>query len=88
MEKIYVYDFDKTIYDGDSSIDFFKFCFINYIRVWKYIPLIVFNLILYMVNAISAKKFKERFFSFLIEFDNVDELVESFWLLNKNKIYS
>lgn len=87
MEKIYVYDFDKTIYDGDSSIDFFKFCFINYIRVWKYIPLIVFNLILYMVNAISAKKFKERFFSFLIEFDNVDELVESFWLLNKNKIY-
>ena len=21
-----IYDFDKTIYDGDSSIDFYKFC--------------------------------------------------------------
>mgnify|MGYP006981942174 CR=1 FL=1 len=27
--KINLYDFDKTIYDGDSSIDFYLFCFIG-----------------------------------------------------------
>ena len=30
MEKIYVYDFDETIYDGDVTRDFFKFCLKNY----------------------------------------------------------
>ena len=23
---MYVFDFDKTIYNGDSSVDFYKFC--------------------------------------------------------------
>ena len=26
MNDIWVYDFDGTIYNGDSSIDFFFFC--------------------------------------------------------------
>ena len=26
MNNIWVYDFDNTIYDGDSSVDFFLFC--------------------------------------------------------------
>ena len=32
-----VYDFDKTIYAGDSTIDFWKFCMIRYPRCRRYI---------------------------------------------------
>lgn len=87
MEKVWVYDFDKTIYDGDSSIDFFKFCLKKNIKTIKYFPSILFFMILYFFKFISVKKFKEHFFAFLKEFNNVDEIIYMFWKKNENKIY-
>ena len=34
--KIVAYDFDGTIYDGDSSVDFYKFCFKKKKSISKY----------------------------------------------------
>lgn len=89
MEKelvLNVYDFDKTIYDGDSSIDFYIFCI-------KKNPVIIFHLlvtviyfILYKLKIISKLKFKERFFSFLKYIKEVDKVVEEFWSKNISKI--
>ena len=35
--KIVAYDFDGTIYDGDSSVDFYKFCFKKKKSISKYL---------------------------------------------------
>ena len=60
-----VYDFDGTIYNGDSTIDFYFYCL-------KKKPLIIFCLpkqmwgcALYLTKRIPKKIFKEYFFTFL-----------------------
>ena len=81
-----VYDFDKTIYDGDSTIDFYKFCL-------KRHPIIILaaikqaiGLILYVTSLIDKKTFKQYFFSFLNFLKNPRNDVESFWDQNILKI--
>lgn len=73
------YDFDKTIYKKDSAIQFFLFCL-------KLKPILCFHFIkccfLAILNAfgiIKTKAFKEKFFSFVKHFNNIDEIVEKFW---------
>ncbi len=36
--KINLYDFDNTIYEGDSSTDFFFYCLKKYPKIVKIIP--------------------------------------------------
>ncbi len=86
MQKAYVYDFDKTIYNSDSTIDFFFFCLKKRIKLIKYLPIILYYFVLHFFKIVSTKQFKEKFFSFLKELDNVDEMVELFWNKNNNKI--
>ena len=57
MRNINVYDFDGTIYDGDSSIDFFIFCLSKNLKCLKYIPMIIFNTILYIFKFLSTKEY-------------------------------
>ena len=33
-----LYDFDETIYDGDSTRDFVLYCYKNYPRTLAYLP--------------------------------------------------
>lgn len=87
MENIWAYDFDKTVYDGDSSVDFFFFCLVRKKKLLKYIPIIIFYMLLYLIRFISVKDLKEKFFSFLKSIPNIDELVDDFWMKNRKKIY-
>lgn len=82
-----IYDFDDTIYDGDSSIDFYKYCFIRK-PFSALISLIVtaFNLPLYMLKIISHREMKEKVFKFVTKFNNLEEMVEDFWDENEGKI--
>ena len=50
---INVYDFDKTIYDGDSSIDFYKYCLKNNKKVLLQLPVQLWALILYILGIIG-----------------------------------
>lgn len=77
--KANVYDFDGTIYDGDSSIDFFIFCFKKKKSICKYFPIMFWYFILYILNIKTKTEIKEVFFSFLKCFNNTKELVEEFW---------
>ncbi len=81
-----VYDFDGTIYDGDSSLDFFLFCLkkgkVGIICLLK----ILFSTPLYLIKVISTKKYKQIFFSFLKKLKNPDELIEVFWVQHVYKI--
>lgn len=81
-----VYDFDGTIYNGDSSVDFVLFCLRNYFSTWKRIPVIIISAVKYKLKIIDAKKFKEDFFSVLKDITDVDRAIDIFWDLHISKI--
>lgn len=84
--KIDVYDFDKTIYDGDSTIDFYIYCVKNKLTLLKYLPIQIFYLIKYKLGLTSKETFKEKFFIFLNGIEDIEDKVENFWKKNKRKI--
>lgn len=73
-----VYDFDKTIYNGDSTFHFLLYCAKKYPAVRKRLPSIGWNGIKYICGALPKQQFKEVMFSFL-SLINVDKELELFW---------
>ena len=83
-----VYDFDGTIYEGDSTIDFYIFSLKNNLRIARAFPRQCFYFIKYKFKLCTKEKFKEEFYTFLSYVDDIDYEVESFWKNNRNKICS
>ena len=81
-----IYDFDKTIYNGDSSIDFFKYSLKKHKCLILLLPKICIAFVLYKCKFISKASFKSTFFSIVKKMKNLDDDVESFWKINKKKI--
>lgn len=79
-----VYDFDKTIYDGDVSLDFWKYSIKRQPLLAIYLPYQVFSAVLFKGRMISRKQFKERFFSFLKSMRSLD--LTTFWDTHQHKI--
>lgn len=84
--KMNIYDFDKTIYDGDSSIDFFKYCIKKKKKCLIIIPKIILSLLLYIFHFKNKEYFKSTFFSFLKYIEEKDKIVNDFWKCHENKI--
>lgn len=76
---INVYDFDKTIYDGDSTIDFYFFCLKRNKSIILLLPIQIFAMILYLLKIKEKEYFKEKFFLFVKRVPNVDLYVKEFW---------
>lgn len=73
------YDFDKTIYIVDSSVEFYKYCLVKYpAAVLRRLPCALGAALGYAAGRIDTKRLKEQFFSFLCYID-ADAAVESFW---------
>jgi len=81
-----VYDFDDTIYDGDSTLDFFRFCHSEHKKTYIALPRAVFGFGLFTLRIISKTNFKQHFFSFLKHIPDVDGAVSAFWDKNETKI--
>ena len=81
-----VYDFDKTIYDGDSSVNFYKFCVRKKPSVLKYLPVQLWAFFKYLVRAHDKTAMKEVFYRYFAEIDDVDLLLYEFWEKNMSKI--
>lgn len=73
-----VYDFDGTIYDGDSTLDFYLFVLKNKPSLICCIPRQLYGYFLYKLNKINKTQFKERFFCFLNKID-ASSLLGEFW---------
>ena len=80
-----VYDFDGTIYDGDSSIDFYLFCLKKNPKILRYLLEQIKAATLYKFNKISKTEMKEKFFVFLNDL-NIDNILNEFWEKKKTKI--
>lgn len=86
MEKINLYDFDKTIYDGDSSVNFFLYSVKRKPKILRRLPAMIIAATKYKLKKIDKTTMKVTIFGFLNDLDDVDKDVIDFWKKNKNKI--
>lgn len=84
--EINLYDFDETIYDGDSSVDFIFYSLKKYPKCFKMIPKAFIGLIKYKMGKITKTEMKVQIFSFVKYIPNIDKEVEMFWEKNEHKI--
>ena len=85
-----VYDFDNTIYNGESSIDFFLYVLSKNKKLTKYLPLTGYSLLLYKAGLLSINKIQEmanKYTDIVMEYqDNANELINSFWNIYSYKL--
>lgn len=90
-KKIIVYDFDKTLYDGETGVNFSIFYLKKYpVRSILFLMKYSKDLIFYLLKIINLTTLKERYFKFLERHSKseIEELVDGFWETKRNKIYS
>ena len=75
-----VFDFDNTIYRGDSTVEFYRFCRKKKPSLlWRYGMEQLFGFVYYGMGGVSKTTLKEYFFSFLRGIPDVEAWVEEFW---------
>ncbi len=82
-----VYDFDHTIYYGDSSLDFYFFCIRNKPSLLKYLPYQFWHTLLFIAKLEPRTRFKSDFFIFLRDIDTAS-YVNRFWDGHSKKVKS
>ncbi len=81
--KYNLYDFDGTIYDGDSGVDLVFFAikkgYLNFFKALWYC-------IKYGLKLYTKEKFKSKMFSFISKIDDLDSFIDEFWAKKEYKI--
>lgn len=85
-----VFDFDNTIYDGESSLDFFKFCVRHKPSLARYLPKVIAMAIRYKRELITKEEIMEFCADMLLllakNTDSLDDMLKSFWKKNARKL--
>ncbi len=81
------YDFDKTIYSGDSTRDFYRFCIGRHPLLMRYLPQQCLAFFLYALGIIDKTKLKQRFYSFFQGIDDIEAEARLFWEAHRDGIY-
>lgn len=85
-----VYDFDNTIYDGESSFDFFIYCLKRKPSIARFLLPTIVTLIEYKLCIISTdgltSKCEKYMDGFLSRLDSPEKTVKEFWDCHEHKI--
>ncbi len=81
-----VYDFDKTIFDGDSTFRFYLYCARRYPRILLDVPAVALRFFGIRLGLLSKTRAKERMYRFLRHIPDVDATVSAFWAENERRI--
>ena len=82
-----IYDFDNTIYDGNTNIDLILYSFVRHpFKLSKSLIITVPLFIGYKFKKVSFKRLKENMLSFLFKIDNLDEYLDLFAEKHMKKI--
>lgn len=81
-----VYDFDKTIYSGDSTLDFTRFCYRRHPLLLRFLPGQVLAFVPYALGLIGKTAFKQRFYRYFRGLKDIDAEVRLFWETHRQKI--
>lgn len=74
-----IYDFDKTIYDGDSTAAFIKYCAKRYPKAYITIIPTLWAFFLYVLGVYTKTQFKEKMYRFLIYIPDAEKVAADFW---------
>lgn len=78
-----IYDFDDTVYEGDSTRDFYFHCLRRHPKILASVPLMLWSFFLYLIGVKTKTQFKEKMYRFLVYIPDIDAELELFW--NKNE---
>lgn len=81
-----VYDFDKTIYEDDSTRDFYRYCVRKNKKVLLALPKTGLVGLAYLAGLCDKTTLKGVFFRFLRYLEDAPAMVESFWAIHSPKI--
>ena len=85
-----VYDFDNTIYQGESAIDFFLYFLKRDPKLWAYAPKVVKAFAGYRAQKVSIDEAMSKYGSLVENYCrtivNLDEHIKNFWDINIKKI--
>ena len=83
-----VFDFDKTIFHGDSTAKFYKYCLKKFPKTWIHIPSMIGAFAKFYVFKKGTKtQCKEKFYRFLTAIPDIDAAVDDFWSKNFDGIF-
>ena len=80
------FDFDKTIYRGDCSTNFFFYMIFTRVYLLLFLPYFLVVFLLYGLHLIGKKNFKELMFFFIPWYKHIDKITAKFWEKNVKKI--
>jgi hypothetical protein len=83
-----VYDFDDTIYMGDSFIDFFLFCLRRKPALALHVPRQAVARVLLALGMCTRERAKSEVFSYVRRIGDLNGALEGFWDKNIHKISS
>ncbi len=81
-----VYDFDDTIYYGDSTINFYKFCLKKNPLLIRVVPKFLVRFVKYKFKKCDKTYMKEAFYEFLRYVDDPEKEIKLFWEQNMSRI--
>ena len=85
-----VYDFDGTIYDGESVFDFYLYSVRKQPKLIKYLFVVVKTLVQYKLCRMPKEKLlylaQKYAKQYLLEIENLDGKIKDFWDRNAHKI--
>ena len=85
-----VYDFDNTIYDGETLVDIVLYFMAHDKKIWKYIPKLIIAALKDKFHLFTLDEALEAYSEFLenyyITVGNIDDIIKKFWDKNEKKI--
>ena len=88
--NVNVFDFDNTIYDGETLVDFILYYVKRDIKIWKYLPKLIVIAIKDGLHLFTVEEAIKAYASFLegyyVNAGDVTENVVDFWNKNEKKI--
>ena len=81
-----VYDFDNTIYKGDSTFDFYRFCALRHPKILLRLPKLLWDFVKFRMGKQTKTQFKEQMYKFLLDVPDAESEVNIFWDKNIYKI--
>ena len=85
-----VFDFDNTIYDGETLVDFIVYYIKTDPKIWKYVPKLLWIYFKDTAHLFTVDQAIKAYASFLegyyVKIKTIDEDVKKFWDKNEHKI--
>ena len=79
-----VYDFDNTIFKGDSTARFYVYCLVRTPKMLIRLPRLAFEAVFLLRK--DKQKFKEHMFAFLTDLNEPEKMLADFWKKNECRI--